>query len=358
MNRENSHPVGHGVLAMSTERVDCAVIIVTFNSDIYIARLLDGLADAAPGLSLRVIVVDNGSTDATMDLVVERSDVICIRASRNCGYAAAINIGRTYAGDCSALLVLNPDVLLEAGSVTRMFDALQDSKIGIAVPMLIDPAGHTLPSLRREPTIMRSIGDCFFGQRFRGRPRWSSATVWDPGAYEYRHAIDWATGAVMMIASECDHKVGPWDEQFFLYSEETDYAVRGRSNGFRIEYLPTARAQHTGGGSGTSDELAALLAVNRVRYAEKWSRWPRVFRGTVLLHELLRSYSRGHRMALRILLQRSRWIDLTQKLQECAADASREQLDEGSKLDRDPLNLSGAPDLHETDTSLRTHRIT
>ena len=300
---------------MSTGRVDCAVVIVTYNSESCIGGLLDCLPDAAPGLSLRVVVVDNDSSDPTVDIVAKYSDVTCIRAGRNHGYAAGINIGRAHSGEYSALLVLNPDVLLETGSITRMFDALKDPAIGIIVPLVLEESGRVSPSLRREPTVMRSLGDCFFGQRFRSRPGWLSETVWDPRAYERRHAVDWAEGSVMMIDSECDKQIGPWDERFFLYSEETDYAARGRSHGFRIEYLPTARVLHSGGGSGVSDELLALLAVNRIRYAEKWRHWPKVFRGTVVLRELLRAYHRSHRIALRILVKRSRWADLTLRLQ-------------------------------------------
>ena len=332
MNQDNNHSVGHSVEMTSAGRVDCAVVIVTYNSDSHIGGLLDCLETAARGLSLRIVVVDNGSTDTTVDIVAKRSDVICVRADHNCGYAAGINIGRAHAADYSALLVLNPDVSLEAGSVTRMFDALQDPGIGVVVPLLTDGFGSTFPSLRREPTVMRSLGDCFFGQRFKSRPGWSSGIVWDPRAYECRHSVDWATGAVMMIASECDRQVGSWDEQFFLYSEETDYAALVRSHGFRIEYLPTARAQHTGGGSGTSDELTALLAVNQVRYAEKWTRWPKAFKGTVMLHELLRAYYRGHRIALKILLRRSKWADLTLKLQGSATELSQDQLGNGAPL--------------------------
>jgi GT2 family glycosyltransferase len=324
MNQENNYPVRQGsIVGMPLGRVDCAVVIVTYNSDSYIDGLLDCLGGAAPGLSLRIVVVDNGSSDATVDIVLQRSNVICVRAPHNGGYAAGINIGRVHAGDYSALLVLNPDVLLEAGSVRWMFDAVQGPGIGIVVPMLMDRSGRISPSLRREPTVMRSLGDCFFGRRFRSRPGWLSGTVWDPKAYDRRLTIDWAEGSVMMIASECDKQVGPWDERFFLYSEETDYAARGRSHGFRIEYLPTARAQHAGGGSGTSDELDALVAVNRIRYAEKWGCWPKVFRGTVVLHELLRVYNRRHRMVLGILLRRSKWSDIILRLQESGTETSQ-----------------------------------
>jgi N-acetylglucosaminyl-diphospho-decaprenol L-rhamnosyltransferase len=128
-----------------------------------------------------------------------------------------------------------------------------------------------------------------------------------------------------MISSECDQRVGLWDERFFLYSEETDFAARARSLGFRIKYVPGARAKHTGGGSGISDELMTLLTVNRVRYAEIWTHRPKLFWATVLLHELLRAYSRRHRMTLRVLVQRSKWADITLRLKGLGTDASEMQ---------------------------------
>src|SRR5580693_1481698 len=90
-------------------RVDCAVVIVTYNSAGDIARALDSLPAAAAGLTVRTVVVDNGSTDATVRLARARTDVSCVESGANLGYAGGINVGREHAGDYSALLVLNPD---------------------------------------------------------------------------------------------------------------------------------------------------------------------------------------------------------------------------------------------------------
>ena len=94
------------------DRVDCAVVIVTYNSARDIACVFPRLL-AAAGLTLRTIVVDNGSADATIDLVRRRTDVRCIEVGANLGYAGGINIGRRHACRYSALLVLNPDLVLE-----------------------------------------------------------------------------------------------------------------------------------------------------------------------------------------------------------------------------------------------------
>jgi GT2 family glycosyltransferase len=296
-----------GLLPARPGRVDCAVVIVTYNSAGDIARALASLPAAAAGLTLRTIVVDNGSTDATVRLALDQPDVSCVESGANLGYAGGINIGRAHAGDYRALLVLNPDAALEAGALREMFVALEDARVGIVAPMLLDADGHLYPSQRRDPSVARAIGDGLLGHRCRRRPGWLSEAVRGEAPYSYRHAVDWATGAALLISAACDRAIGSWDERFFLYSEETDYAARARAAGLRVEYVPTARVRHSGGGSGQSSALVALNAVNRIRYMEKRRQRPRVFRAAVILHELLRSGDPRHRTALRFVLRRATW---------------------------------------------------
>jgi GT2 family glycosyltransferase len=295
--------------------VDCAVVIVTYNSARDIVGLLESLPAAAAGLTLRTVVVDNGSTDATVDLVRAFPSVSCVETGTNLGYASGINVGREHAGDYTALLVLNPDTVLEPGALGEMFSALADPRVGIVAPMLLDVSGRRYPSLRRDPSLARAIGDGLLGGRIGRRPGWLSEIVRDETPYRRRHSVDWATGAALLISASCDRAVGRWDERFFLYSEETDYGARARAAGFRVEYRPGARARHSGGGSGQSSALLALNAVNRIRYMEKRRRLPRAYRAAVILHELLRSADSGHRTALRFVLRRSSWPALVAGLQ-------------------------------------------
>jgi N-acetylglucosaminyl-diphospho-decaprenol L-rhamnosyltransferase len=151
MNQVGDHAFGSTQMTSThAGPVDCAVVIVTYNSGAHIDALLDSLAKSAPGLSLRVVVVDNGSVDATVNIVSSRAGVTCVRSARNDGYAAGINIGRMHAGGFDALLVLNPDVMLEEDSIAQMFSALQSRRVGIVVPKLTDRAGNLLfsPSLQ------------------------------------------------------------------------------------------------------------------------------------------------------------------------------------------------------------------
>jgi dTDP-4-amino-4,6-dideoxygalactose transaminase/GT2 family glycosyltransferase len=297
---------GHNAL----RNADCGIIIVSYNSGRHIDKLLDSLPAATRGLRTRCLVVDNDSDDDTSSIVRSRDHVLVTEAGRNLGYAGAINLGRSLIGPCSSLLILNPDLVLEPGAVVRLYRALDRPGAGVTVPTLLDREGGLYPSLRREPSLTRALGDALFGSRWPRRPGWLSDTIRDPAAYQRPGEVAWAGGAALLISAPCHDAVGDWDDgRFFLYSEETDFAARARRCGYRIRYVPAARARHEGGGSGRSPALGALMAVNRIRYYEKYHRRPAtcLFRALVALHHLGRFARPDHRVALRAVIQRSRW---------------------------------------------------
>lgn len=290
----------------------CAVV-VTYNSASHLPCLLASLRAQDHGsVPVPVVVVDNGSSDSSVEVASAQADVTVIRAGGNLGYAGGINLALRAAPPTDTVLILNPDLVLEPDSVRTMVSALQDTGASVVVPQIRDVDGTIYPSLRREPTVLTALGDALLGSRLRRRPGSTSETVWDPARYEVRHPVDWATGAALLVRRDVLDEVGDWDEQFFLYSEETDYLRRVRDAGGTIWFEPTARVRHRQGGSGTSAELDVLLTVNRVRYVRKHRSRPRahLFRGAVALGEALRSYDPVHRSALRVLLRERSWDEL------------------------------------------------
>jgi GT2 family glycosyltransferase len=262
---------------------------------------------------LRTIVVDNASADDTRALASAYDDVTVINAGENLGYAGGINLGRAAVPNDCPVLIVNPDVRLSDGSITRLLYALEDSRVGVAVPMIIDADGNISPSLHREPSIVRALGDATLGSRLRGRPSWLSETFLERASYNSAADVDWASGAALMISPACNAAVGEWDaDNFFLYSEETDFAVRARNAGFVVRYVPDALVQHPGGGSGRTAALYALMAVNRIRYVRKHHGrlWSALYRGIVTINELVRIWKPAHRLALRHVLRSGSWNTL------------------------------------------------
>jgi GT2 family glycosyltransferase len=292
--------------------VDVAVVIVTYNSAADIDRLIESLRREARHSSVRVIVADNHSVDGTLEIVARHPDVIAFRTSGNIGYAAGINAAREHVGTAATILVLNPDLVVEPGAIRTLLDRVEYSAAGVVVPRILEDAGATYESLRREPTLSRAIGDALFGSRLPARPGWLSEMVYGRAAYRGAHTAEWATGAALLIRRDVADLVGGWDERFFLYSEEVDYFRRVRDAGEVVWFDPEAVVRHSQGGSGTSPALMALMAVNRVRYVEKGhgAAYAGAYRLAVILHELLRSAQPDHRLSLRFLVRRKSWPSL------------------------------------------------
>jgi GT2 family glycosyltransferase len=279
-----------------------SVVIVTFNAESSLPRLLASLRSDRGAPVAEVIVVDNGSVDATV--AIARSDErIQLIEQVNGGYAYGVNRGIEAAAEGTDVLVLNPDVVLHEGSVERLLEAFENVDVGIAVPALSDESGHIAPSLRREPSVLRTLVEALvggtragrFGESFRPNP-----------AFDMQPA-DWATGAVMMLRRSMIKHIGLLDESFFLYSEETEYCLRARDAGYRLVCVPSATAVHLGGEMRSHPSLWALRAVNRVRlYARRHGRGRAVgFRLASQLFELRRAMSgdRVSRTAARLLWQ-------------------------------------------------------
>jgi N-acetylglucosaminyl-diphospho-decaprenol L-rhamnosyltransferase len=278
------------------------VVVVTFNARQHLHAMLSSLEAEAQDRSVTIIVVDNGSTDGTVEYLQDQAPVRLIEQS-NTGFAHGVNRGITAAPDGDDILVLNPDVVLMPGALARLRSCLADeTDVGIAVPRLVDEHGVTLPSLRRDPSIRGTLVEALVGGS-RAK-RFGEACV--PRRLDQGQDVDWATGAVLLIRRDVVDQIGHLDESFFLYSEETDYCRRARNAGWRIRCEPRASAHHVGGDLARNPQLWALRAVNRVRLYRRYAGPMRTFafRLVSVLFEARRAITgdRGSRRALRALL--------------------------------------------------------
>lgn len=287
-------------------------IIVTFNNAQDIGPLINDLRLAADGCAIRVVIVDNESSDDTVEIIRMFTDVVLIESGVNLGYPAGINVGLNAAGDTENFLILNPDLRLMPGALTQLLGAIAGPHVGAVVPLMLEENGTVHPSLCREPSIMRALGDSLLTPRIQPRPSFLSEFERGRSHYLRAHNVDWATGAAIMIPANVVYEVGDWWGDLFIYSEEVDYFRRIRNSGRLIRFEPSAVVMHKGGGSGRSPALAALQCVNRVRYIERYHGrfYSAIFRSVLAIGQGVRCYKFNNRYAFSILLQRKRWIDL------------------------------------------------
>jgi N-acetylglucosaminyl-diphospho-decaprenol L-rhamnosyltransferase len=287
-------------------------VTVTWNSERVVGGLVESLAAGLDGIDWHLVVADNASADGSVEAVRALAPgARIVQTGRNAGYAAGINAAMAAAVDAgcafSAMLIVNPDVRLRTGCVPALLRALDRPDTGIAVPRLHDGEGRLITSLFREPTALRMLGDAVIGGSRAGRYSALGEMVVDLASYYTETTADWASGSVMLVSRECLDRCGAWDESFFLYSEETEFALRARDAGLVLRLAPDAVAVHLEGDAAVSPRLWTLLTLNRVRlYRRRHSRAATAaFWAAVLVREVSRAVlagSRPSRSAARALL--------------------------------------------------------
>jgi N-acetylglucosaminyl-diphospho-decaprenol L-rhamnosyltransferase len=299
------------------EVVNVAVVIVTFNSGEVLEGCLRSLATQTGVDLTAVVVADNASGDDSVEIAERQADlpVRVVRMGRNAGYAAAINAGTATLElrKLDAVLVLNPDCRLRPDTLARLAASLREPGRAVAAPRLLNPDGSLQPSLRRTPTVGRALAEAVIGGDRAGRLGSLGELVFDPVAYEKAGPVAWVTGAAMLVSAAAVRELGPWDESFMLYSEETDYCLRATDRGWTLWYEPDAVVEHIGGDSAVNPVLYALMVANKViLFRRRGAVAGAAYRASVVLGEAIRAAAgrRTSRASLAPLMKLSRRDDL------------------------------------------------
>jgi GT2 family glycosyltransferase len=246
-----------------------AAIIVTFNSEAVIGACLDSLTKMAP--HVKPIVVDNASSDRTLDRVRERAHVHLIANPENRGFAAAVNQGISACPE-DVLMLLNPDANLLTG-VDALIDATR--QYGLAAGKLVDLTGRVQSgfTIRRFPTPSTLVFELFGINRL-----WPS----NPVNRRYRYfdrdldqqgPVEQPAGAFLMTRRDVWTQLGGFDETFHpVWFEDVDYCKRAGQNQYRIEYVPSVQAAHYGAhsvGRMPHGSRAVYWCVSLTKYAAK-----------------------------------------------------------------------------------------
>lgn len=242
--------------------MDVSVIIVNWNTRDLLASCLQGILDTAEDLTVEALVVDNASTDGSVEMVRERFPQAClIRNSENLGFARANNlaIGQSRG---RYVLLLNSDARLVPGALSAMVQCLDaDPGVGIVGVRLVFPDGTPQFLYGRFPSLRTEFRTLF------GMHRWD-LSWWDQ--LDRPREVDWVAGACLMVRRTMLDQIGVLDERFFFFGEEVDLCLRAARAGWRTCLAPSDPVVHVRAGSGgqTAGRILRLYR-GKLQYFEK-----------------------------------------------------------------------------------------
>ncbi len=221
------------------------------------------------------VVVDNGSTDGSVDALASLPGIHLERAGRNLGFARACNLGARL-GSSPIVLFLNPDAELRPGCLQAVHQHFQaHPKAGICGVAQLDEDGRLAPTCFRFPNLRRLLAAAL------GLTRLSPRMF--PGCLDLEkdlartEPVDQVMGSFFAVRRDLFEALEGFDERFFVYYEEVDLAYRAKQRGFDTWFLAHAQALHKG--HGASDQVKArrlfYITWSRQRYAWKHLGWAR-----------------------------------------------------------------------------------
>jgi GT2 family glycosyltransferase len=224
---------------------DCSIVIVNYRTDEALRACLASLARTTGDLRVETIVVDNSASLSAPALAAQHPAVHLVRNPANVGFARASNQGLALARGRHVLL-LNPDTVVHDGAVAALVRHLDaHPRTGAAGARLLDPDGGLQYSCRRFPGYLT----IFFGRYallsrlLPGNPATRDYLYldWD---HATERAVDWVSGACLMVRRQVLDTVGPLDPAYFLFVEDMDWCRRIRGAGWAIDYVPQAVVTH------------------------------------------------------------------------------------------------------------------
>jgi len=286
--------------------VQLSIIIVNWNTRDFLAQCLDSVYDTASDLELEVIVVDNGSTDDSVDMLKVRFPWVHLIANEeNVGFVKANNQAIAH---CQGryVLLLNSDTQVLPGSLVEIIQFMdKHPNAGIAGVRLLNPDGTfqasytPFPTLWREFLILSGLGRWLVRPSFPGL-----GSQIEKGPQKIKGYME---GAFLTARREAVDQIGGLDEHIFMYAEDVDWCYRFQQTGWEVWYLPQAPIVHYGGQSSKKrrGRMEAELYRSRVYFFRKYYgqvaalglkaliyalTLPKMF-----IHRLLRVVTRGRR---------------------------------------------------------------
>ena len=287
-----SSPVAHS--SLNGPRI--SISIVSYNTRELLRACLGSLQARRGEIEFEIFVVDNGSRDGSVEMVLaEFPDVEIIEAGENLGYGRANNLALERARG-EFFWILNSDTEVFEGTMARMAAFLDENLgCGAVASRLILPDGSTQHSCARDPNLLDYWWEQTYFAHLPLVGRFCGGYTYGGDFYERTQPIAQAAGASILCRTEALKSWGGFDPRYFMYFEDTDLCVRLRRAGWTLFYLHDAAITHHLGASSEGDfrvRARMVSALNASRYlffrAHKSALQAEILRWICVLGALLR----------------------------------------------------------------------
>lgn len=253
--------------------IDVSIIIVNWNTKDLVVNCVNSILASKPRAAVEIIIVDNGSTDGSLEEIhkLQKKGKIqkVIENGSNLGFSKANNKGiKSSKGEF--VLLLNSDTEIKKSAIDELLNFAKNKKnLGVVGSKLLNKDGTVQPSCFNFPTLMNAIRQYWLGEKHlydKFYPKTNQPT-----------SVDVVVGASFLITPEAIKRVGLLNEKYFFFFEDLDYCRAVRNAGLEVYYLPSSQVVHLHGSS-----------VQKVTTDE--SAWKKLVPGSRIYHGVLKHH--------------------------------------------------------------------
>jgi GT2 family glycosyltransferase/predicted nucleic acid-binding Zn-ribbon protein len=244
------------------DKVEVSIIIPVFNQFHFTQACLASVQEHRGSHAIEVIVVDDGSADATADFVPRMKGIVYLRNETNAGFVGSCNRGAAKARG-EYLLFLNNDTSVKQGWLDALLETFQlEPRAGLVGSKLLFPDGR-----------LQEAG----GIIWRDGSGWNYGKFDDPRKPEYNYLrdVDYCSGACAMVPKSLFESIGGFDARYApAYYEDTDLSFKIRQNGYKVLYQPLSEVIHYEGATGGTDTSTGAKRhqeINREKFVLSWA---------------------------------------------------------------------------------------
>jgi GT2 family glycosyltransferase len=256
---------------VSSSEPSIQIVVVNWNTAGELGRCLESIAASERAPSIEVVVVDNGSSDGSRELVSrEHPEVRLHEPSENLGFGRAVNLGAS-GSHTEWLVAANADIEVGPTTLADLAEVLASvpQDVGVVAPRLLGRDGRPQRSVFADPrlsdALAAGVGLHRLSRRVRARLRLGASAAPDRAG-----DVDYAMGAFLAVRRQAFDRVGGFDDRQWMYAEDLDICWRLRRAGWRVRYEPGIDVVHVGGASTSQLFADEEVSIRILAAAYTW----------------------------------------------------------------------------------------